>query len=192
MTHRLKQLLAAFVLSLATTAIAQPPDAAALLAAQREAMGALAKMDGAWRGPAWTLQPNGQKRHITQTERIGPFLGGALKVIEGRGYEDDGRVTFNSFGIVSYDPAKKAYLMRSYALGRYGDFPLVPLPDGYAWEVPAGPGAVVKYRATIKDGTLREVGDRHAGDAPPVRVFEMELKRIGDSDWPAGNPIPQR
>src|SRR6478672_6854315 len=38
--------------------------------------------------------PTLERKHtITQTERIGPFLDGSVKVIEGRGCEPDGRVT---------------------------------------------------------------------------------------------------
>lgn len=165
-------------------------DPAAVIAAQAEAMKVFAAMDGVWRGHAWTLQPNGEKRHITQTERIGPFLGGSVKVIEGRGYTADGRVGFNAFGIVSYDPATKAYSIRSYALGHSGDFPFRPNADGgYDWEIPAGPGAVIKYSASIKDGVLREVGDRVVADKPPLRIFEMELKRVGDTSWPAEGAV---
>ena len=172
-------------------AIAQH-DPRAAIAAQSEAMKALSAMDGVWRGPAWTLLPDGSRRTLMQTERIGPFLNGSIKVIEGRGYEADGSVGFNAFGIVSFNPATRLYSVRSYALGHAGDFKFAPTADGYAWEVPAGPNAVIKYVATIKDGTLREVGDRHAPDRPPLRVFEMELKRIGDSSWPAGDAVPMR
>ncbi len=166
-------------------------DAAPVIAAQVEAMKAFAAMDGVWRGPAWTLLPNGEKRTITQTERIGPFLAGSVKVIEGRGYTADGNVGFNALGIVSYNPAARAYSLRSYALGYAGDFAFTPTADGYTWEVPAGP-ATIRYVATIRDGTLREVGDRVVADKPPLRIFEMELKRIGDTGWPAENPVPPK
>src|ERR1700704_2087109 len=89
------------------------PDPATLIAAQREAMAPLAFMDGVWRGPAWTILSSGEKHNITQTERIGPFLDGSVKVIEGRGYNEDGTVGFNAFAIISYDPATKVYTMRS-------------------------------------------------------------------------------
>jgi hypothetical protein len=174
-------------------AVAQTPtDPAGLIGAQRDAMKAFASMNGVWRGPATTLLPGGERRTITQTERIGPFLQGSLKVIEGRGYDANGQVVFNSFGIVSFDPATKAYSMRSYALGRKGDFALTPTADGYTWEVPAGPGAIVRYTATIKDNRLHEVGDRIVGGAEPVRVFEMRLERIGDTDWPEQGAVPPR
>ena len=165
------------------------PDPKALIAAQREGMATLAMMDGVWRGPAWTILPSGQKHNITQTERIGPFLDGSIKVIEGRGYNADGSVGFNAFAIISYDSATKVYTLHSHAMGQVGDFVIKPTGDGYVWEIPAGP-MTIRYAAVIKDGTLREVGDRIVPGKEPVRFFEMNLKRIGNTDWPAGGAIP--
>jgi hypothetical protein len=194
--HQTWQRLALFALLLMTvgtfsTASAQGrPDPATLIAAQREAMKPLAVMDGVWRGPAWTMLPSG-KHNITQTERIGPFLDGSIKVIEGRGYNEDGSVGFNAFGVISYDPAMKVYTMHSHAQGQVGDFVIKPTADGYTWEIPAGP-MTIRYTAVIKDGTLREVGDRIVPGKEPVRFFEMNLKRVGDSDWPAAGAIPMK
>ncbi len=166
-------------------------DPVATLAAQRAAMVSLAGMDGVWRGPAWTILESGEKHNVTQTERIGPFLDGAVKVMEGRAYDAEGKVSFNAFGTVSYDPATKAYALHSYAQGRVGDFPLTLTPDGYVWEIPAGP-MKIRYTAVIKDGKWREVGDRIMPGQEPVRFFEMNLVRIGDSSWPAAGTIPQK
>ena len=93
----------------AAPAHAQHPDSAALLAAQTEALRTFAMMDGVWRGPATTVLPDGSRHTFIQTERIGPFLGGSIRVIEGRGYGDDGTVRFNAFGIISYDVARRVY-----------------------------------------------------------------------------------
>jgi hypothetical protein len=167
------------------------PDPAALLAAQREAMAAFAFMDGVWRGPATTVRPSGEKHAITQTERIGSLLGGTVKVIEGRGYEPDGKTTFNALGIISYNVATKTYSMRSYAMGYSGDFVVQRTSDGFIWDIPAGP-VTIRYNAIIKDGTWTEVGDRIVPGKDPVRFFEMQLRRVGDSDWPgAGAIAPQ-
>ena len=187
-----KTLATAILLTAAVACSAQDrPDPAAIMAAQREAMAPLAFMDGVWRGPASTTLPSGDKHHITQTERIGPLLGGAVKVIEGRGYEADGRTSFNALGIISYDVARKAYSMRSYAMGYAGDFPVTLTPDGFGWEIPAGP-ATIRYRAVVKDGTWTEVGDRLVAGRDPVRFFEMRLTRIGDSAWPGVGTIPPK
>jgi hypothetical protein len=171
------------------TAVGQGrPDPETLLKAQREAMAPLAFMDGVWRGPAWTILSSGEKHNITQTERIGPFLDGAVKVIEGRGYNADGSVGFNAFGTISYNPATKVYMLHSYAQGNVGDFALNRTGDGYVWEIPAGP-MTIRYTAVIKDGAWREVGDRIMPGKEPVRFFEMNLKRIGNTDWPAAGAI---
>jgi hypothetical protein len=176
----------------ASCVIAQErPDPATLLAAQREAMATFAFMDGVWRGPATTVRLSGDKHAITQTERIGSLLGGTVKVIEGRGYEPDGKTTFNALGIISYNVATKTYSMRSYAMGYSGDFVVQRTSDGFTWEIPAGP-STIRYNAVVKDGTWTEVGDRIVPGKDPVRFFEMQLRRVGDSDWPgAGAIAPQ-
>ena len=171
------------------TVVAQGrPDSAALIALQREAMASFAFMDGVWRGPATTTLPTGDRHAITQTERIGPFLDGSVRMIEGRGYAPDGKVTFNALGIISYNPATRSYSMRSYAQGHAGDFALERTADGFAWEIPAGP-MTIRYAAVVKDGVWTEVGDRVAPGKDPVRFFEMKLRRIADSDWPAGGAV---
>ena len=164
------------------------PDPAALIAAQREAMAPLAFMDGVWRGPAWTILASGEKHNITQTERIGPFLDGSVKVIEGRGYNADGSVGFNAFGTISYNPATHVYTLHSYAMGNVGDFVIARTGDGYTWEIPAGP-MTIRYTAVIKDGAWKEVGDRIVPGKEPVRFFEMNLKRVGDTNWPGAGAI---
>ena len=171
-----------------TGASAQPRDTVALLAAETEAMKAFSMLDGAWRGPATVIQPNGTRLDFIQTERIGPFLGGSIRVIEGRGYDDNGAVRFNAFAIVSFDPASKSYSLHSHALGHVGDFVFVPTGDGYRWEIPLGP-ATIRYVATVKDGELHEVGERIVAGGEPLRIFEMRLKRIGDVAWPAAGAI---
>ncbi len=185
------------VLSLAVLAVAaaspfvaraQQPETAALLASQAEAMRAFAMLDGLWRGPATVLQRDGSRLSFVQTERIGPFLGGSIKVIEGRGYDDDGSVRFNAFGIVSFDPATRAYSMHSHAMGHVGDFAFVATGDGYRWEIPLG-AATIRYVATVKDDELHEVGDRIVEGREPLRIFEMRLKRIGATDWPAAGAV---
>ncbi len=177
-------------ISLGSRSFAQaPPSPAVLIAAQRDAMRPLARMDGVWRGNAWAILRSGERHAITQTERIGPFLDGSIKVVEGRGYDADGKVSFNAFGVISYDPATKAYTLHSYAQGRAGDFPLTLTADGYAWEIPAGP-MKIRYTAVIKPDSWREIGEQIAPGKEPVQFFEMNLKKIGDTAWPAAGAIP--
>jgi hypothetical protein len=155
---------------------------------QKKQLQALSFMDGTWRGSAWIILPTGQREEMTQTERIGPMLDGAVKVVEGRGYDESGKTVFNAFAVIAYDAQKKQLVMRSYAEGRMGDFPIGPRDDGYSWEISAGP-AKIRYTATIKDGKFVEYGERIVGDRPPVRFFEMNQKRLSDSDWPAAGAV---
>ncbi len=184
-------LLVALAAPIDATGQAQREDPAALVAAQRAAMTKLGFMEGLWRGTAWTLLPSGEKHTLTQTERVGPLLGGSVKVVEGRGYEADGSVGFNAFAIISFDPAKGSYSMRSYAQGHARDFVLTPTTDGFTWEIPAGP-MTIRYTAVVKEGVWLEVGDRIMAGKDPIRFFEMNLKRIGDTDWPAAGAVPPK
>jgi hypothetical protein len=172
------------LLVLSTAAQAQPtPERAA-------AMAKLGFMRGVWAGRAEGRAPDGTPYVVTQTERMGPMLGGDIIVIEGRGYKDDGSTGFNAFAVVSWDPQSKTYELRSYAQGFAGTFVLKLTRDGYVWETPAGPGAVMRFTATVKGDSWREVGEYVAAGKPPQKTFEMNLKRAGDTDWPLGKPVP--
>lgn len=189
--RRARCALAVAALLIGAAASAQVPDPERL-AEQREAMRPLAMMHGVWRGPAWTLRRDGSTHDLVQTERIGPFLNGTVLIIEGRGYEADGRVGFNALGTVSYEPRTRQYTLASHAMGYSGQFPFKPTADGYVWEVPAGPGTVIRYTAVIKGDRFVETGERIATPAPPTKVFEMKLQRLGDTAWPADGAVPMR
>ena len=167
------------------------PDPVAMMAAQKQAIAPLAFMDGEWRGTASTTLPDGSKHQLTQTERVGSFLDGSVKVIEGRGYEADGRVSFNALGVIYFDNARKVLRFQAHAMGNSGDYSFVQTANGFVWEIPAGP-MIIRYTATIKDGEWHEVGDRVMPGAPDARFFEMKLKRIGDSSWPAAGAVAQK
>lgn len=163
-------------------------DSGAIVGKQIKELQVLSKMDGKWRGSAWIILPTGERQEMTQTERIGPLLGGAIKLVEGRGYDAAGKTVFNAFAVISYDATLGGFSMRSYAQGRVGDFPMQITNDGYTWEIKSGP-MTIRYTAEIKDGRWFEYGERLAGDRNPTRFFEMSLQRIGDSAWPAEEPV---
>lgn len=178
------------LLSLCATEIpAQQQSAEDLLATQREKLLPLQLMDGVWRGNAWTILPDGKKLEMVQTERVGSMLDGAVKVVEGRGYDADGKVVFNAFASLAYNPQKQQISMHSYAQGRVGDFVMKPSKSGYSWEIPAGP-ATIRYVAEIADGKWFEYGERIIANREPFRFFEMTLSRVGDTKWPSSGSIP--
>jgi hypothetical protein len=176
-----RSVAAAAILFVATPALAQDADPGTI-AAEQAAMKKLDWMRGRWRGPAAGRNPGGEY-HVTQTERIGPFLNGTVMVMEGKGFRADGSPGFNAFGILSFDPHSGEYTLRSYAQGYAGTFKLTPSGTGYVWEIPAGP-MTMRYTANLHDGIWTEVGDRIVPGQPPQRFFEMNLKRVGDTAWP--------
>jgi hypothetical protein len=50
----------------------------------------------------------------------------------------------------------------------------------------------MRYTAVIRDGRWHEVGDRILKEGQPVRFIEMDVTRLGDTDWPAGGAVPPR
>lgn len=184
--------LPAATLVFGAPALAQGYDPAPRIAAQKEAMQALDGIDGEWRGEAKVLTPDGSWHTITQTERVGPMLDGAVKVIEGRGYEADGSTSFNAFAVISYDPDRKTYSMRSYTSGRMGDYPITPTEAGFNWEIQAGPEMKIAYVATVKDGVWTEVGTRIPKNGPPVKFIEFTVRRHADAAWPAAGAVAPR
>lgn len=195
--HAFKSTFAAGLVLAGTAAFVQPAisaepehhDPAAKIAAQRAAMAPLTRLDGQWRGTATLHLPTGETRALTQTERVGGFLDDSIKVIEGRGYDPDGKVEFNAFAIISFDPKSQAYNLRSYAHGQAGDFVFKPTDDGFTWDIPAGP-ATIRYTAVVTEDTWTETGVRMVPGQDPVPMVRLALKRIGDGDWPAAGAVP--
>lgn len=171
----------------AAPTLAQQADPAAL-AAQREAMSELDWMNGEWVGTAEIMVGMGQTRTLRHTERIGPMLDGTIKVIEGHSYEADGSTGFNAFAILSWDDEQDRYVMRSYAQGHAGDFPLEITATGWKWSTPAR-GGEVQYTTVHTDGGWTETGDFVATGREPMRVITLTLHRTGDTDWPAGGAV---
>ncbi|RZJ05800.1 MAG: DUF1579 domain-containing protein [Brevundimonas sp.] len=156
---------------------------------QREAMQRLSWMDGEWAGTAAVYAGPDRTTTYRHTERIGPMVGGSVKVIEGRTTDDAGNVVFNAFAIVSWDDAADRYVMRSYANGDAGDFPLEVTADGFKWMTPSRGGSV-DYVTTHTGDEWVETGDFvMEGGRPPMRVIELRLRRRGNTDWPAANPV---
>ncbi len=170
---------------------ASKDESAALQAAQRQAMAPLAALDGTWRGPARVFLPGGGTHELTQTERVGSMQGGTLKVLEGRGYGADGQLEFNAFAVISFSPRTGQYGFRSYAQGQQGDFAFEARPDGFVWTMVFGT-VTMRQTAVIKDDTWTEIGERLVAGQPPVRMVEMNLRRIGPTTWPQEGAVPPR
>lgn len=153
------------------------------------ASGPLAFLHGEWRGAASVMGRDGQWMQLTQTERVGPMLDGAVTVIEGRGYDAAGAVQFNAFAVVSRDERRNVWEMRSYAGGSAGTFPFEARPDGFVWSTPAGPDAITRYTATITGDRWDQIGEYVPATGEPRKIFEMHLTRLGPTGWPSAGAV---
>jgi hypothetical protein len=83
---------------------------------------------------------------MTQTERSGNLLGGTVRLVEGRSFDAAGKTLFNAFAVISYDVQRSRYSITSHASGYSTTSELKLTGDGFAWEVPAGPGAKMLFK----------------------------------------------
>jgi hypothetical protein len=159
--------------------------------AQQEAMKALAFLDGEWRGPSKLLRKDGWKPMV-QTERAGTMLDGTVRMIESRGYEADGRQSYNALAIISYDPESKSYSMRSYSSGRSGDYPVDVAANGLAWEIVSSPQTTVRYEAVVKNGVWTQTATRVPAKGEPEKYVEFSARRMRGGAWPAGGALASK
>ncbi|MEM6476444.1 MAG: DUF1579 domain-containing protein [Pseudomonadota bacterium] len=184
---KLLHCIAALSLTLAAPIAAQAPDEKALLAEQRAAIAKSAAMDGEWRGTVTTTTPMGEIT-LTQTERVGTLAGGAVRMIEGRGYAEDGSLAFNAVAMITYDAMSDEYVMTTTARGFTGRPWFKATETGFEWGLDNGP-VKMTYEAVIDGDDWTEIGYMQFGDAPRQKFLEMKLKRIGDTDWPAEGAV---
>lgn len=142
-------------------------------------MSRLAWMEGEWSGTAKVLGRGGERKLI-QTEVIKPMLGGAVLLVEGRGFDDQGVLEFNAVATISYDPEADAYTMNAMSAGRATRPEISVLDDGFDWTIRQGP-VVIEYRARYADGVWRESGTMSVPGQQPRKFIEMELRRLGDT-----------
>jgi hypothetical protein len=155
--------------------------------AQQEAMKALSFLDGEWRGASKTLRKTGWVPMV-QTERTGTMLDGTVRVIEVRGYETDGRLSFNALRIISYDPDSKTYSMRSYQNGNERDYKLATTANSIAWEI-AGKESTTRYETSVRNGVWSEKATRMPANGEPETYLSITMKRMRESAWPRAGAL---
>jgi hypothetical protein len=181
------------------TAVATKPPAIALketrdqpqpskrLKAQQDAMKELAFLDGEWRGTSRVMRKDGWAPMV-QTGRVGTMLDGTVLMIEAKGYEADGRLSFDVLRIISYEPETQSYSMRSYQSGRVRDHVLSLTDNGVAWDSDSGNGAI-RYEASVKNGAWTETATRMPARGEPETYVEVKLKRQRSSSWPQAGGV---
>ena len=151
--------------------------------AQQEAMKELAFLDGDWRGASKVLRKDGWAQMV-QTGRVGAMQDGTVRMIEAKGYEADGRLSFDVLRIISYEPETQTYSMRSYQSGSVREHVLLLTGAGVAWESESGGNGSVRYEASVKNGAWTETATRVPARGEPETYVEVRMKRLRSSGWP--------
>lgn len=181
-------LLKAVETARAATTITPPPDGASKrIQVQQDAMKAISFLDGEWRGTSKTLRKAGWVQMV-QTERVGAMLEGTVKVIEVRSYEA-GKLSFDALRIISYDPERKTYSMRSYQGGSVRDYDLRVTPTGIAWEIASRGDTKVRYETTVRNGVWSESATRTSAKGESETYLQVSVKRVRASTWPEGGAL---
>jgi hypothetical protein len=129
---------------------------------------------------------------MVQTDRVETMLDGTVRVIEGKGYEPDGRLSFNVLRVISYDPDSETYSMRSYQSGRVRDHVLTPTGSGFAWEVGSSRQAVVRYEISVKNGAWTETATRMPEEGEPETYVEVKARRLRGGGWSEAGALAAR
>lgn len=57
--------------------------------------------------------------------------------------------------------------------------------------IPAGP-VTIRYTSTIRGTHFQESGERIGPARAPVKIFDMQLTRVGDNPWTGAGPATAR
>ena len=165
---------------------------APILSAQKAEMDRLASYDGVYSGPWQIFKPDGSPAERGSTvHRVGPFLGGTIKIMEGRNYSSEGALVFNGMMVFSHNVKSKAWKMDVFAFGEAFEVKPIFTDTGYYFDAPgAEPDGFRRITITVTPTTWEEEVYDHHPAKPPVRLFSMKLKRVGATDWPLGRPNP--
>lgn len=171
---------------------APPKTPAEMVSAQQQALAKFSKLDGIWRGSGWMIDgPDETARKLTQTLRVGPFLDGAVRLIEIRGYAADGSVGFHAFNTLAFDAQKSEYGMLARAGGRSGNFSFTATDDGYVWNIGTAERGL-RYTGTVKGDTWTEVGESLDPSHAPIKVSEWTVHRVASTMWPEAGAVTAR
>jgi hypothetical protein len=151
--------------------------------AQVEAMKRLTYMPGVWEGEGW-IQRGPQRQTFRGREVVQSKLNGLALLVEGNfsgrppGSDRDVPV-HTTLGVISYDAQARVYRFLSWlATGTSGSAMLEVQDRGWRWDI-SSPQGLIRYSMSLTDsGEWLEVGDFIREGAPPIRFFEMRLKKI--------------
>jgi hypothetical protein len=170
----------AFLLAVATGALAADPAAEARKSTAKAEVAKLSAMAGNWKGGGWALGPNG-KAAFNSEETVQSRLDGAALLIEGF-HRDTGTnaVVHHALAILAWDAFRNEYRFQSaLADGRTGSFP-GKLQDGrFVWSIEPANAPWSRFTITLEADRWDEEGETSRdGGKTWMKFFEMRLTRV--------------
>tara|TARA_R110001592_G_scaffold17115_8_gene72481 strand:- start:620 stop:1180 length:561 start_codon:yes stop_codon:yes gene_type:complete len=146
----------------------------------KEAMGKLSNWIGQWKGEGWSMDETQQKSEFTVVENIQRKIGGMAILAEGVGTnKSDGKVGFQSLGVLYYNNEKKQYEMKSLLADGNMALTAAQLNDKgqFIWGFDV-PGGSIQYTTTLKEDTWHELGEFVMASGQAFTILEMNLTKI--------------
>ncbi len=172
--------LAAVLLILSPTSVAEEEAPTSAADPGLEAMAELAPMVGHWQGSGWTRRGPGEPQHTLSLETVEFRLGGRILVVEGLHHAEDepSRVVHHAFGVISYDSESGGYRFQTHlATGRSSDYEMRREGEDILWFMDT-PRGQIRYTIRLQDGGWHETGEFSADGETWQEFFGMDLQRI--------------
>lgn len=171
-------LVALFLFIYISNVIAQMPDFSKEVKA---AMLQVSVMEGKWEGKGWRVNPNGEKAYSNVEENLQWKLDSTIILIEGIGKTDDGNVVHNALAVLSFDPFKKKYAMKSFlsnGMSTDAYFEIVEENKIFKWGFDVPRGGKIQYTITNDGTNWKEEGEYSADGENWNKIFEMILVKV--------------
>lgn len=169
-----KQVFIIFIFILLGLSMAQPNTRAAI---SGEPL--FQNLIGNWAGEGWTMLGPDNRVEFTQTEIIEAKANGHVVVVEGFGTnKETGVLTFQSFGLFSFDLINNKYQFTAYQTSGYSVSVEPELSDdGFRWGFDTGRG-LVRFTAQITETNWSQIGEFSPdGGENWFQNFEMNLTK---------------
>ena len=146
----------------------------------KEAMTKIANWEGKWQGQGWSIDETQQKLEFTVEEHVQLKVGGMALLAEGIGRnKSDGKVSFESIGLIYYNNEKDQYEIKSLVADGNQALTAAKVNEKgqfiWGFEVPGGS---IQYSTTLKGDTWHEKGEFVMPSGQAFTILEMTLTRV--------------
>ena len=144
------------------------------------AMEKLSTWVGKWKGEGWSIDQTQQKTEFTVEEHIQLKVGGNAILAEGIGRnKSDGKIGFESLGVLYFNNEKKQYEMKSLTAdgNQASSSGKINEQGQFIWGFDV-PGGSIRYTITLGTDAWYEKGEFVMASGQAFTILEMNLTKI--------------